>query len=288
VLAPGTDPGLPTLGTGAYDWKGWLTQEQHPHESAPAGDLFLNWNSKPAPEWGAASDEWSYGPIQRVQLYTGFGSNMTEASDVSIMNQAATEDLRAKLIWPTIKQVLQTGPAPSKLAEESANVVSAWVEEGASRFGQNRPKAAGAAVMDAIWTPIAEAVLSPVLGETLPLFESINGPDDNANSGGSSYDSGWYGYVYKDLRSLLGYPVDQPYSRKFCGSGNLEACRNSLWSAIQTAAEGVAATQGPTPSAWKAAKVRITFPPGLLPKYTMRWTNRSTFQQVIEFTEHEE
>jgi hypothetical protein len=31
--------------------------------------------------------------------------------------------------------------------------------------------------------------------------------------------------------------------------------------------------------------VRIEFPPGLLP-YTMRWTNRSTFQQVITFTGH--
>lgn len=287
-LAPGTDPSLPTLGTGAYDWKGWISQEEHPHESAPAGDLFLNWNGKPAPEWGAASNEWSYGPIQRVQLYTGFGSNMTEASDVSIMNKAATQDLRALLIWPTIKQVLATGPAPSKLAEESADVVSQWVEAGASRLGLARPKAAGAAVMDAIWTPIAEAVLSPVLGEVLPQFESINSPDNNANSGGSSYGNGWYGYVYKDLRSLLGYPVAQPYSRKYCGNGNLEACRNSIWAAIQTAAEGVAATQGPTPSTWKAGKVRITFPPGLLPKYSMRWTNRSTFQQVIEFTEHEE
>ena len=41
--------------------------------------MFLNWNNKPAPEWGAASDEWSEGPIHRVQLYTGFTTGMTEA-----------------------------------------------------------------------------------------------------------------------------------------------------------------------------------------------------------------
>ena len=29
----------------------------------------------------------------------------------------------------------------------------------------------------------------------------------------------------------------------------------------------------------------ISFVPGLI-SYTMRWTNRSTFQQVIEFTGH--
>ena len=287
VLAEGTDPSLPTLGTGPYDWKGWLTEAQHPHETAPAGDLFLNWNGKPAPEWGAASDQYSYGPVQRVQLYTGFGSNMTEASDVSIMNKAATQDLRAVKVWPLIKQVLATGPAPTKLAEEAANVVSTWVEHGASRLGQQRPKEPGAAIIDAAWNPIGEAVLSPVLGEVLPLFRSINGPDDTPGSSGSAFDGGWYGYVYKDLKSLLGQSVAQPYSRPYCGNGSLEACRNSLWAAIQLASENLAASQGPVPTAWKAAKVRITFPPGLLPKYTMRWTNRSTFQQVIEFASHE-
>jgi hypothetical protein len=37
--------------------------------------------------------------------------------------------------------------------------------------------------------------------------------------------------------------------------------------------------------AWSssAAAERIKFTPGLIP-FTMSWTNRSTFQQVIEFT----
>ena len=39
--------------------------------------MFVNWNNKPAPEWGAASENYSYGPVQRVQLYTGFKPGMT-------------------------------------------------------------------------------------------------------------------------------------------------------------------------------------------------------------------
>ena len=39
VLAPGTDPSLPTLGTGEYDWQGFLSLEQHPHEIDPAGEV---------------------------------------------------------------------------------------------------------------------------------------------------------------------------------------------------------------------------------------------------------
>ena len=37
---------------------------------------------------------------------------------------------------------------------------------------------------------------------------------------------------------------------------------------------------------WRAPEVRIKFPPGAA--FTMSWTNRSTFQQVIEFTGHAE
>jgi acyl-homoserine lactone acylase PvdQ len=288
VLAPGTDPSLPTLGNGEYNWRGFLTQEQHPHEVDPASDVLTNWNNKPAPEWGAASDNYAEGPVHRVQLYTGFKKRMNEAKDVSIMNRGATEDLRAVKVWPTIEQVLAGGPAPSKLAEEAAGLVDKWVEEGASLYGVNQPENPGAAVMDAAWTPMAEAVLGPVLGELMPEFEDIAGPDNPPNSGGSSFSSGWYGYVYKDLRSELKLPVEQPYSREYCGSGNLATCRTALWAAIEKAAEGLQASQGPNPSAWRAPEVRIEFPPAAqVFGYTMSWTNRSTFQQVIEFTGHE-
>ena len=287
--APGTNPSLPTLGNGEYNSPGFLPQEGHPHEANPPGDLFLNWNGKPAPEWTAASNEYNYGPIQRVQLYTGFAEKgMTEVNDVAIMNKAATEDLPAVLVWPEIKKVLETGPAPSKLAEESVALINKWIKRGSSREGKEQPKEPGAAILDAAWAPMAEAVLRPVLGSTLSEFASMNEISNDPNSGGSSYGGGWYGYVYKDLKSLNGETVAQPYSRKYCGNGNLTACRESLWTAFQGAVEHLSSTQGADPTAWRAAKVRITFPPGILPSFTMKWTNRSTFQQVIEFTEHEE
>jgi acyl-homoserine lactone acylase PvdQ len=292
VTAPGTNPSLPTLGTGEYDWKGFLSQEQHPHEvdpvgGVPANDVFTNWNNKPAPDWGASSDNFSEGPVHRVQLFQGFKAGMSLADQASIMNKAATQDLRAVKIWPLIERVLDSGPAPSALAEEAANVVDSWAASGASRYGVRRPKAAGAAILDAAWTPIGEAVLAPVLGELLPQFRGLVGPSDDPSSSGSSYDSGWYGYVYKSLREVLGETPAQPYSRGYCGNGSLEACRESLWAAMQTAASKLSAEQGGPPTSWKAAKVRIEFPPGLIPHFTMKWTNRSTFQQVIEFTGHE-
>jgi acyl-homoserine lactone acylase PvdQ len=291
ILAPGTDPSLPTFGTGQYDWRGFLSQEQHPHAVAPKGDLLLNWNNKPAPEWGAASENYSYGPVQRVQLFTGFKPGMKEADVASIMNRAATQDLRAVKDWPVITQVLEGGPAPSKLAEEAAKLVTTWVEHGASRYGVTGPEEPGAAVLDATFKPIAEAVLGPVLGTELTNELASFAPIENAPSpSGSAYDEGWYGYVYKDLKAELGQQVQGPYSRHYCGNGSLSACRTSLWAAIQTAAEKLEKEQGSEPSKWRAARVRIDFPPTYLPlpptftePFTMAWTNRSTFQQVIQF-----
>jgi hypothetical protein len=128
-------------------------------------------------------------------------------------------------------------------------------------------------------------VLSPVLGELTGAFAQLHTIDDPPSPVGSAYGDGWYGYVYKDLRTELGLPVEGPFSRRYCGDGKLKVCRASLWAAIQAAAEGLKASQGSEPKAWRAAPVRIGFAPGFLP-FSMRWTNRSTFQQVIEFVAH--
>ena len=70
--------------------------------------------------------------------------------------------------------------------------------------------------------------------------------------------------------------------------GDVEGARSEPLRQHETAAEQLEKSQGSVPSDWRAARVRIEFPP--LPKeffpFTMAWTNRSTFQQVIEFTGH--
>jgi hypothetical protein len=111
---------------------------------------------------------------------------------------------------------------------------------------------------------------------------SRDNPPYNAN--GSSFGGGWYGYVDKDLRTLFGHDVKQPFNLRYCGGGSRAACRASLWAALKAASDQLAAAQGPDPQNWRsdATLERIKFQPGLLPN-TMRWTNRSTFQQVLRF-----
>ena len=46
-----------------------------------------------------------------------------------------------------------------------------------------------------------------------------NEPNNHGSHLGSAYQDGWYGYVQKDLRRLLGESVQQPFSRGYCGGG---------------------------------------------------------------------
>jgi acyl-homoserine lactone acylase PvdQ len=291
VRAPGTYPGLPTLGTGQYDWRGFLTPKQHPQAINPAGGLILDWNSKPAPGWGAADDNWDYGSHQRKELFTGFKAKNQLEDVVSSMNRAATQDTKAVQIWPVISQVLAGGPAPDARTQQAADLVSAWSAAGGSRLDRDldgKVDDPGAAVMDTAWNRLADAVMSPALGQgLLDELAKITPRDEPANKGGSSFFYGWYGYVDKDLRTLLGQPVQGPFSRRYCGNGDLAGCRDSLWAAMKQAADELAAAQGPDPAAWRADATgeRLVFKPGLL-QDTMRWANRTSFQQVVEFAGH--
>jgi hypothetical protein len=203
------------------------------------------------------------------------------------MNRAATQDLRGVRVWPAVRAVLTTGPAPTQRAQMAADLVSAWSERGASRLDRDLDGAVddpGAGVMDAAWPRLADAVLRPVLGALVNRLAALETRDDLPGSG-NAYGAGWYGYVAKDLAALVGPAPRKPFATRFCGSGDLAACRGSLWAALDAAAEELERGGGSDFAAWRAdaAAERTTF--GLLPR-SMRFANRPTFQQVMTFTGH--
>ena len=280
---------LPRLGTGPYDWKGFLSLRQHPHQADPPGGLLLNWNNKPAPRWMQGDDVHSYGSVHRVELFTGFGNRPGLETVASVMNKAATQDLRTVEVWPVIRAVLGSSAAPDPLTAQAVQLVDAWRRNGSSRIDRDldgRVDDPGAAVMDASFERIADAVMQPVLGPLSTDLEALlpkDRPPYAEGVNGSAFGSGWYGYVDKDLRRLLGRNVRGPFGLRYCGEGSIERCRASLWSALAAAAAELAGAQGPDPAAWRsdATLDRIEFSPGLLTD-TMRWTNRPTFQQVLQ------
>ena len=82
---------------------------------------------------------------------------------------------------------------------------------------------------------------------------------------------------------MLGRPVVGPYRTRFCGAGELGACRGQLWAALDEAAAELEAAQGADPGALarRCDAERIRFAGGLLPR-TMRFANRPDVPAGIE------
>jgi acyl-homoserine lactone acylase PvdQ len=293
IRAAGTDPALPTVGNGDYDWRGFVPFAGHAQGINPATGAILNWNNRPAANVGAGDSNFAYGSVHRNDLLRAAVAGRKKHSLATLtgaMNKAATQDLRAVRVWPIIRAVLQTGPAPSARAEAAAGLLDSWRVAGSSRLDRGldgKVDDPGAAVLDAAWPRLADAVMSPVFGPLVGRLAALHGRSDDPSPGGSSYISGWYGYVDKDLRTLLGREVRGPYSRRYCGAGVLATCREALWAALDAAAAELETKQGPAPSSWRADATteRIQFTSGVLPD-TMRWTNRPTFQQLMSFRSH--
>jgi len=271
--ARGLDRRLPTLGTGRYEWRGFLGEREHPHDVSGPGGLLLNWNNQSAPRFMHGDDE-PYGSVHRVELFDKFPSRVRLPDVVSVMNRAATEDVRSP-VWPVISRVLRGGAAPNARAQQVVDLLDSWVARDAPRLDADLDgfhDDPGPAIMDKAFRPLAEAVMRPVFGNLLADLDSVRGLTGHSAAS----------YIDKDLRTLLGRRVRGKFNLRYCGKGRVAACRASLWAAIDQSAVELAAELGPDPTKWLSAGGRTTFVPGLLPN-TMRDTNRPTFQQVLEF-----
>ncbi len=269
------DRRLPTLGTGKYEWKGYLKRDQHPHDVGGPKGLLLNWNNQSAPGFMHGDDE-PYGSVQRVELFDKWPASPVITDNVGIMNRAATEDVRSPA-WRIVNKVLETaGPAPSARDQQVANILIDWTRRDAPRLDANLDgdyDEAAPAIMDRTWVPIAQAVMSPQFGDLTDDLSNVR------SLGGLTGES----YVDKDLRTLLGKKVKGKFHLKYCGEGDLADCRASLWAAIGDAADSLESDYGTAnPNAWIGKASTTGFAPGLL-STRFPTTNRPTFQQVLEF-----
>jgi len=280
IRAPGVASGLPTVGDGSHEWQGFEPLAAHVRGANPKSGAIINWNNKPGAGFSSSDDNWSYGPVQRVQLLRAAVAKRnvhTLATLVGAMNTAATQDLRAVEVVPVLAKELE-GSAPTAFDAQLLSLLEAWSQSGGSRLDRDldgKIDDPGAAIMDAAWPGIAEAVMRPELGPLTPRLEQLIPVDDPANSGGSSYFNGWYSYVVKDLNG--GFATG-----RFCPP---DACRSLIWSALDAAGRTLAAEQGPDATRWRADATGERLHFGFLPQ-TARWTNRPTFQQVITFDSH--
>jgi len=84
IRAAGTDPRLPTPGTGEYEWQGFLPVAERPHMVDPKQGYIHSWNSKPT-SWSREGDEARVGATFRTWLGNRLG---TAAQGATLMDMA--------------------------------------------------------------------------------------------------------------------------------------------------------------------------------------------------------
>ncbi len=305
IRAAGLDSSLPTLGTGSYDWSGFINQNAHPHGCNPkavsgdkASELILNWNNHPAKGWGAADDEWGYASTHRMGLFqrlfrtTHSAGNTLKLNDVvSVMNQAASEDTSAVNAWPNVKRVLLSGSAktiaaaaPDSATATFTQAIDTWVTtHDASRVDTDLDGVfdeAGVGNWGVAWPKILDAIVQGRLSadDGTALLNHGGRGDKTNNSMGT-------GFANKDLGTLLGDTFKSPYSQTYCGgTGGLTACRTALWAALKTAS-GLTVSENPLSQREHFGPL---YPndPATGSEFTMRWVNRPTFQQAVSYAGH--
>jgi acyl-homoserine lactone acylase PvdQ len=228
--APGTSPDFPILGTGQYDWAGYdptlhtlapLPFAAHPNAIDP--DYLVSWNNKQAPQWSAADDKYSFGPVYRSQMIEdgikralAGGRKMSIEQLVSAMDEPATTDIRCYALWPIMRLVLGTPSDPALL--DARAKLDAWYADGCHRRDLTNHDISkpgtyqhndAIKIMDAWYPLLAEAEFRPTLGDS--AYTDLRGMNDfgavtpgvPAAGGYPDFSDGWYGYISKDLRDLL-------------------------------------------------------------------------------------
>lgn len=316
VRAADVDPSLPVKAEAAYEWRdfdpavntaAYTPPAQHPQSIDQ--DYYISWNNRQAKGYTAAG--FGNGSVHRGNLLDDRvralvkKGGVTRAALTRAMAEAAVADLRGEDVLPELLKVLRSAPITDTQAAKAVQQLESWQAAGAQR----RETSAGShayghpdavRIMDAWWPLLVEAEFKPQLGGELYDALRANLTVDEAPSAGhgptgshagSSFQYGWWSYVDKDLRAVLGEDVKGPLARKYCGAGDLSACRDALLTSLKQAAAKPATEVYPGDAncsagdQWCADSI-IQRPLGGITHDKAHWQNRPTYQQVVEFPAH--
>jgi acyl-homoserine lactone acylase PvdQ len=317
------DPNMPVKADPAYEWQGWdpatnaaqyTPSAQHPQSINQ--DYYVSWNNAQAKDYAAAGYDKSAvhrGDLldARVKKLIAGGKKATRANLTQAMADAALADLRAERVLPDLLRVIESQPVTDPNQAKAVASLKDWVTHGSLRkeTAQSSHKytyADAIKLLDAWWPLLVKTEFQPGLGDnaynalagTIGINESPSGfqngqPDFHAGQPhkGSSFQVGWWGYVRKDIKSVLGDPVAGPLNAKYCGGGDLGRCRQALLDTMTQAAATPINQVYPGDANCSAgdqwcADTIIQSPLGGITHDKITWQNRPTFQQVVEFPAH--
>ncbi|MGV9243482.1 penicillin acylase family protein [Streptomyces sp. NPDC003710] len=316
VRANGVDADFPVWAQAPYEWRDWdpatNTADYTPpsqHPNSVDQDYYISWNNKQARDYAAAP--WGEGPVHRGNLLEdrvkrlAAAGGVTRSALVKAMADAALADLRAEDVLPGLLRVVNSSAVTDPTAAAAVSKLSTWVSAGARRTetssgSKTYADADAIRILDAWWPLLVKAEFEPGLGSDLYTAFAGNLPVDESPSAahgptgshaGSSFQYGWWSYVDKDIRAVLGEPVQGPLAQKYCGGGSLSACRDILIGTLKQAAGLTASQVYPgddqcsAGDQWCADSI-VQRALGGIKHGRISWQNRPTFQQVVEYTSH--
>ena len=326
VRAAGANPNLPTWGNTTYEWPGWdpttnlaTYQAASAHPQAVNQDYFASWNNKQAANFGAADGNFSFGSVQRADLLDkpikaalAAGQKFDRAGLISTVESAGTVDLRGSEVLGDLLRVIDTGTVTDSAQAAAVAKLRAWQSSGSHRIetaagSKVYQNADAIRIFDAWWPLLVSADFQSQLGDglyqdlvnALQINESPSGEQTgtvsdlptSANEAqvhkGSAFQYGWWGYVDKDLRSVLGDSVPN-WSKTYCGAGSVSACRTALLNSLTAALAEPATTTYPGDTHCAAgdqwcADAILQSPLGGVNHGLIGWQNRPTYQQAVSF-----
>jgi len=316
VRATGVDAEFPVWAQAAYEWRNWNPTTNTAEYTAASAhpnsidqDYYISWNNKQAKDYTTAP--WGDGSVHRGNLLEDrvkklvAAGGVTRSALVKAMADAALADLRAEDVLPDLLKVINSSTVTDSTAAAAVSKLSAWVTAGAKRTetsagSKTYANADAVRILDAWWPLLAKAEFEPGLGSDLYTAFSNNLPVDESPSAahgptgshaGSSFQYGWWSYVDKDIRAVLGESVQGGLSQKYCGGGSLNACRDTLISTLKEAVGKTASQVYPgddlcsAGDQWCADSI-VQRTLGGIKHYNISWQNRPTYQQVVEYTSH--
>src|SRR5215216_6321162 len=305
------DHAFPVRARRSTEWKGW-DPDRHTatfssfarHPQTIDQQYLISWNNRQALGY-AGPDENVFSSTYRSVLLEDplrdklrGGRKLTLPQVVDIMEVAGTGDLRAHAVLPLALRIIGRPKDPA--LREAVNLLRTWRRAGGRRIDGDRDGAYeqedAIRIMDAWWPRWVRAEFQPRLGKaavdrllaTTPLD---NAPNNHGDHLGSAYQGAWYGYVRKDLRSVLGRRVKGAYVRRYCGGGKLMRCRTRLRESLRAALSVPASAlygddqvcedegQAGDQTCFDAVRFR---PVGGATQPLIPWINRPTYQQVNE------
>jgi acyl-homoserine lactone acylase PvdQ len=309
-------------GTRATEWKGLdpdrYTASVQPQRQRPQAinqPYLVSWNNKQARH---CCGNGPYTPVWRSQTLTdaidrelkAHGGKIGLANLVDAAQVGATTDLRGSRTLPWALKLL--GPQTDPARADAVVKLRAWIGAGAPRVDRDRDghyEHSGAVrIADAWMQTLPQAVFAPRLGaDAFAAYDAQLLPDTpNSFHGqthahmGSAWESGWFGLLQKDLRTVSGKlrgtaRVREPWSVRYCGSGDKARCRAVLEASLTEALAVDPAKLYADPTTTgkcgnmdaQACYDSIAFRAlGLLTQPNIPWQNRPTQQQVVEVTGH--